>query len=81
VLPAVTLRRPDNLLAIVDVMPVFPAGRETRAEVVVIEKSLGLLIDQGACLTSLGINLDDPIRLVATLVVLKGEAAAVFPPD
>src|ERR1039458_1620768 len=80
-LPAITLRRPDNLLAVVDVMPVFPAGRETRAEVAVIEEGLGLLRDQRTRLAGLRIHLDDRVRLVAALVVLESKAATVFPPD
>src|SRR5689334_375692 len=40
VFPAATLRRPDDLLAIVDVVAILPAGGEPGTEVIVVEEGL-----------------------------------------
>src|SRR6185312_8695566 len=79
-LPAIAFRCPDYFLAVVDVVPVFPARGKARPEIAVVEKRLGLLVDQRTRLAGGSIDLDHSVDLMAALVVLEGKAAAVLPP-
>ena len=79
-LPAVTLRGPDDLLAVIQVVAVpAPAGK-TLGQQVVVDEGLAGLVDQRARLAGLRVHLDHAVDLVAALIVLEGEAAAILPP-
>ena len=70
--PAVPLRHPDDLAAVVEIGAIFfPA---------VAEERLRLLVDNRPGRAGRGIDLDDPVDLVAALVVLEGEGPAVLAP-
>ena len=72
VVPPIALRHPDDLLAVVDVVAEPLVG--------VVEEGLGLLRDHGPGLTGRGVDFDDPIDLVASLVVLEHDVLAILPP-
>src|ERR1700761_2278762 len=80
-LPSITLGGPDDLFAIIDVESEFAACGESWPEVVVVEECRHFFIDDGAGVACVRIYLDDFVSLMAALIVLEGEAAAVLPPD
>ena len=79
-LPAVTLRRPDDLLAVVDVVTVPSSSRETWPQVAVVEESLRLLRNERARLAGLCVNFNDGVGLMAALIVFERKSATVLPP-
>ncbi len=79
-LPAVALRGPDDLLAIVHIMPIASSCRESRTKVAVVEEGIRRLGNERMRRARLGVHLDHRIALMAALVVIKCEAAAVLPP-
>jgi len=72
VVPAVALRHPHDLSAVREIEAVFLAA--------VAEEGLGLLLDDGPGRAGRGVDLDDPVDLVAALVIFEGESAAVLAP-
>src|SRR5579883_2870641 len=80
-LPSVTLRTPDDFLAVIDVDPNFLAGIKLIGnERTIVNKSFALLVNESVCCSGLSVYLNNAIGLMAALVVLKGESAAVLPP-
>jgi hypothetical protein len=76
-----TLRHPDDFLAVVHVRAKPPARPgEAWHRGPVVEEGAWALVDEHACLRAEGAHLDDPKRLVSALVVLERERAAVRPP-
>ncbi len=72
VIPPVPLRHPDDLLSVGQIEPVL-LGR-------VLEKGRHLLVDDGARLPGCGVDLDDPVDLMAALVVLERDGTVVLAP-
>ena len=72
--PAISLRHPDDLFPVTDVVTELPAG--------VVDERIVLrsLLDESSGFTRVGVHLDDAVHLVPTLVVLEGEGPAVVPP-
>src|SRR5450759_2868257 len=80
-LPPIALRGPDDLLAIIHVVAVAAAPGEAVRQGVVVNEGRALFVDQRARLAGLGIYFDHAVNLVAALIVLEREAAAILPPD
>ena len=74
--PAAALGHPDDLAAVGEVAAEFLA-----APLAVGEEGLGPLVDDGPGRAGGAVDLDDPVGLVAALVVLEGEGPAVRAPD
>jgi hypothetical protein len=72
VIPPVALRHPDDFLAVGDIEAVPLAG--------VAEERLRFLGQDRPRLCRGRVDLDDPVDLMAALVVLEREGAAVLPP-
>jgi hypothetical protein len=81
VVPAVALGHPDDLLAVGDVVAEPFAGAAARACLVVVEERLRLFGDDGPRLAGRRVDLDDAEQLMAALVVLNRDGAAVLAPD
>src|SRR5262249_3354928 len=73
VVPAVALRHPDDFAAAVHVVAISLCR--------VTEERFRLLADEGARGARLRIDLDDAKHLMAALVVLEGDGAAVTAPQ
>ena len=79
--PAVALRHPDDLAAVVQIVPERPpAGGQVAGGARVMDERVALLLDERAGCGRPGIHLDHPVDLMATLVVFEREPAAVLPP-
>ena len=72
VVPAVAFGHPDHFVPVLHVEPVLLAG--------VAEERLRLFRDDGARGAECCVDLDDAVDLVAALVVLERDRAAVLPP-
>jgi hypothetical protein len=71
VIPAIALRHPDNFLSAVHFVPEGPP---------IVEESFGFLGDDCARAARRAVNLNDPVDLMAALVVFECQGATVRPP-
>jgi hypothetical protein len=71
-IPSVALGHPDDLFAVSDILSELLAR--------VAEKRFCLFCYDGARLARRAVDLDDPVHLMATLVVLKRHGRTVFAP-
>ena len=79
--PAVALRRPDDLRAVMNIEPHLLTGvARVGHQWPVVDERLALLRDDSASLAG-PVDFDNPVDLMAALVVLERERAAVLPPD
>ena len=79
--PAVALRHPDHVLAVLEVVAILLARvGEVAVGGAVVEEGLRLLRDDRARLPGGRVRFDDAEHLVAALVVFEGDGAAVLAP-
>src|ERR1017187_7549502 len=79
-LPPVALRGPEDLLAVLHVVAVSAAPRETPCQTVLLDEGRALFVDQGARLAGLRVHFDHAVNLVAALIVFECETAPILPP-
>ena len=72
VIPAVALTHPNDFPAFIDVVPIV-------LRVIAVESGRRL-VDYRSWMSGGGIHFDDPVQLVAALVVLKREGARILAP-
>ena len=81
VFPSIAFRGPDDLLAVGRVMAEFLAGVVlVHHQRPIVDESIALLRDQRASVPCLRVDFDNPIQLVAALVVFESETTVVLPP-
>src|SRR5262249_30391317 len=80
--PAITLRGPDNFPAIVQLIAILFSGISGIGnQRTIVDEGGRLLRNHGARLGRQGIDFNHAVNLVTALVVFESKGAAIFAPD
>src|SRR5215471_17211810 len=81
VAPAIAFGSPDDISAIIEIIPISRSGLpEAARQWAIREERLRLFIDERSGFAADRLHFDDAISLMTALVVFKGECSAVLPP-